>query len=364
MIFTIPVPDIMYTSACNFNCKYCFEHDKIGDSISDDLLNKILETRSSFSFFPFGGEPLLVLDKIVDTLKYVESLNMFEEHKKKLIGSIKNIITNGSLIKKHAETLKRYGFSVQISVDGPPHVNDINRVDHNGKGTFELVLEAIQICKDNGIKWSLHGVVNKETLRYLFQISSFFYENYMENLKFDEFVKAIGRNPFQIIFESDYSESDIDLINEQIDLFCDYVKKDDRLTEEQRKEVIKSYLMRKGAACAAGTTLFAVSPKGVVYPCHRNVLNPDHELGYIFKPHEFKNYKLFNSYFRLRYLNSKVYSVNGAIDSNNIPNWINWCPTTNLETTGSVYYQAPKYNYVFNKVGEHIKTILDELNND
>jgi len=94
--------------------------------------------QSPFAVVLHGGEPLLLgttdLKQILITLR----------------GALPSeypisIQTNGVLItEKILNICSEYRSSLSVSIDGPKHVHDSNRVGHSGKGTHERVLVGIE----------------------------------------------------------------------------------------------------------------------------------------------------------------------------------------------------------------------------
>jgi uncharacterized protein len=77
-----------------------------------------------------------------------------------MLNSILNLITNGTLIDKHIDTIKKHNYRLQISLDGPKELHDKNRIYRGSdKGSFDDIIKNIQLCKENKISSSVHGVV-------------------------------------------------------------------------------------------------------------------------------------------------------------------------------------------------------------
>lgn len=94
-----------------------------------------------FSVVLHGGEPMLLgkprLDYLLSQLR-----NALPD------GYPLSIQTNGILITEDILDLcSKYKTTVAVSIDGPKHVHDKERVTHNGSGTFEKVLQGIQRIK-------------------------------------------------------------------------------------------------------------------------------------------------------------------------------------------------------------------------
>ena len=350
MIYCLPVPDFLLTERCNMNCKYCFEHKLSGLDVNDEKLVKYINEKTNGSFFLFGGEPLLTIDSIIKIINTISKTNINTERKMKMIDSCKSVITNGTLIKANIDKIKENGLRMQISFDGVKEAHDMNRVFKGGKGTYDIVMNAIKLCHDNGISWSLHGVITKKTLPFLADTTMLMIELYNKYEGVNDVINHLNQNIYQIIFEQEYNDQDIDILIQQFQDICYRIMNHPKFNDNQKKQMLTNFLNRKGGICAAGTTLLAVDVNFDIYPCHRLVAFEEerkkYRLGNIYDIHNFENFGIYNSFFRQRYMVGSVYSSNINIRGNFNKNtrWMNWCPSTNFETSNSIYFQNPKYN--------------------
>lgn len=113
---------------CNLSCKHCYAGKK-GNELSLWQIGKIKEYSTTLDIDKFallGGEPLLYenLDKVVEMLPNV------------------SIYTNGLLVKKHIDLLKKMR-CVFVSIDGYNEYSESIR----GKGTWKAAMDAINLLK-------------------------------------------------------------------------------------------------------------------------------------------------------------------------------------------------------------------------
>jgi uncharacterized protein len=144
-------------SRCNLNCKYCYMYNLADKSyrqqppvmardIVEATLTRMLEhsrrhnLRSIMIVF-HGGEPMLAGEEF---FRY-----FIEAAKARLEPDVTPhfyMQTNGTLLTTQwLDLLAELKVNVSISLDGPPEVNDANRVDHQGRGSYERVAEAIKL---------------------------------------------------------------------------------------------------------------------------------------------------------------------------------------------------------------------------
>lgn len=136
------------THVCNLRCKYCIysgtyegerKHEgkmmsiKTADKIIDEFFVKKKEHPQSVIFY--GGEPLLnfpVMEHIVSKLKKMGEKTIF------------SITTNAICLEndKVLDFIVKNNFYMNISFDGP--VQDVVRVDMQGKGTFGVLMKIIE----------------------------------------------------------------------------------------------------------------------------------------------------------------------------------------------------------------------------
>src|SRR5205085_11611440 len=136
---------------CNIDCSYCYVYH-MGDigwargpkvmsretceAAAEGLARLTNEQARPFEIVLHGGEPLLLgtanLDFVISTLR-----SNLPDH------SI-SIQTNGILITKDIlDVCARGRVALSVSLDGPRHIHDQNRVGFSGEGTFDKVLAGI-----------------------------------------------------------------------------------------------------------------------------------------------------------------------------------------------------------------------------
>jgi len=369
-IIHIPNSDLMFTSLCNLRCKYCFEGKEKKINLDFEDYKHYLEVGGTLKFFVFGGEPFMNPKFLEDFFHFINTeLQAPANTVEALRQSTKNIITNGTLIHKHIDLIKKYNLHMQISLDGIKEAHDMNRVDTKGEGTWDKIMENIKLCADNQIDWSAHGVITRSTLPYLARNVRFYFELYVDYAKggIKEAIRRMNMNIAQVIFEEDWTDEDTDIFIEQIYEACEYWMNHPYLTREQKREVVTNFLTRRGGKCGAGTALLAVDSNMDVFPCHRQADNSDFDhdnmkLGSLYKGEDLKNFKVYNTYHRIGLSHRMLYGYkyfNNAFQ-NGTYYWSNWCPSTNSYTSGNFnpYYVNSKYTVMHNEVDRFINKLL------
>ena len=112
---------------------------------------------TKFTLIFHGGEPLLM--KKNEFLKMISLFNSLIEEGIVVVFALQ---TNGILIDKEwCEIFKKYNIGVGISLDGVKEINDINRVDKKGNGSYDNVIKGISVLQEHfNSEFGLLSVVN------------------------------------------------------------------------------------------------------------------------------------------------------------------------------------------------------------
>lgn len=152
---------------CNLRCKYCYEG--IGSErfqpgqMSPDLLRKVIAEGCAqapdnhIQFLWHGGEPLLAG---LDLFRAGLDQQRIERDATGI--RIRNSVqTNGTLLDdRWLDFLQESGFSIGISLDGPPAIHDAERIDARGRGTHHLVVEAIRRIQARNMEFGVIAVIS------------------------------------------------------------------------------------------------------------------------------------------------------------------------------------------------------------
>lgn len=143
---------------CNLKCVHCYARSKDIEYTNElttkqgkELIDDLVQFGVPVILFS-GGEPLMRPD-FPELALYARSKGMRAV-----------ISTNGTLIdKKMAKVLKEIGLSyVGVSLDGMRETNDKFR---GFKGAFDLALQGMRNCREEGIKVGLRFTINKKNVK-------------------------------------------------------------------------------------------------------------------------------------------------------------------------------------------------------
>lgn len=198
------------SGGCNLRCKYCFYHDEqlnretfsygfMSEETLELLIKKALEYATGQCSFGFqGGEPTL---RGLDFYRRVVELQKkYNVHHTRIANAIQ---TNGILLDDEwAEFLHKNHFLVGLSLDGTKEVNDQNRLDPEGRGTFNRVLMAAQKLRAHQVDFNLLTVVTNRTADSIAKIYGFYrrsellYQQYIPCL--DPLEEERGSSPYSL----------------------------------------------------------------------------------------------------------------------------------------------------------------------
>lgn len=265
---------LILTENCNLRCTYCFEKEanycrnhmsnetafKAIDFLADGYIKNGKKEWPKLTFF--GGEPLLCPELIEDIVEYCK-----EQYPD--ITFIFSIITNGTIYNEkveHAlEVLYNYNpkraFSVQLSIDGIPEIQDKYRPTAGGTSSSKLIENTIPKFKDFLARHQMnqnliyaHACMSHETLPFM-------YESY-KYIKEDLGIRV----EFAWVMESEWTKEDEEILEEQLNRITVDISSKPELSD-MKQFPIKNFTACSG--CSMGKMFCTITPNGDIFPCHR-----------------------------------------------------------------------------------------------
>lgn len=138
------------THRCNLKCDYCKVWPNNTPEMDIDRVLVLIDELASLGtkFITFsGGEPLL----------YKGIGRAIDRSREK--GIHVSLNTNGTLVKKYFNDIKNIN-EAQVSLDGPPEINDAVR----GRGVYDKAIEAIKVFSDHGIPVNISMVITRHNI--------------------------------------------------------------------------------------------------------------------------------------------------------------------------------------------------------
>jgi len=148
---------------CNLDCTYCFflskellypgDRFRMADELLESYIRQIIESHKlqEVTIAWQGGEP---------TLMGVEFFRRSVEYAEKYLPSDKTlrytIQTNGTLLNEEwCEFFRTNEVLVGLSMDGPPEINDVYRVDKKGRPTAHRVVAAAELMRKEKVDFNI-----------------------------------------------------------------------------------------------------------------------------------------------------------------------------------------------------------------
>lgn len=157
------------TPFCNLNCSYCWAPDRQNTSKIDlDAIRQVLEQAGAndqldrLDLCWLTGEPMTMgIDHFKAVVAMYEQI-VGDAHRGRFV-----LQTNGTLINERwAEFFKDKNFTVGVSIDGPQHIHDAQRLNWSGRSTFDKTLAGIELLKRHGVRGGALCVITKTTIAY------------------------------------------------------------------------------------------------------------------------------------------------------------------------------------------------------
>jgi uncharacterized protein len=177
------------TPFCNIACRYCYlpQHKSV-QIMSPAILTRILETLFSSSLLAdtitlmwHAGEPL-----IAPLTFYQEAFELIRRFNTRGVSIVHAIQTNGMRITQPwCDFINEHNIHMGVSLDGPQHMHDRNRIDRAGQGTHARVLQGLHLLQQNKIAPSILMVLTNYSLDYPDEIWGFLREHDLHNVSFN-----------------------------------------------------------------------------------------------------------------------------------------------------------------------------------
>ena len=274
---------------CNLRCKYCFADEGAYHSVREvmsletakaaiDFLLRESGNRKVLEVDFFGGEPLMNLSVVKETVNYAKA-----EAAKLQKRFLFTTTTNGLLLDD--ETIKFFNEEMEnvvLSLDGRPEIHDEVRKTVSGKGSFSAVIDKIKkFVKSRGDKhYYVRGTFTAKNLDFANDVL-FLADEGFDSISMEPVVTEIP--------ELQIKEEHLPLIEKEYERLCDeYIK---------RQEEGKGFnffhfnidleggpcLSKRVSACGAGNEYFSVVPNGDIYPCHQFAGDTKWKMGTVFE---------------------------------------------------------------------------------
>lgn len=281
------------TNQCNLACTYCYEYsdDKIAHTsgkqkymtpeVAESAVDMLIRESSSRPIIHvtfFGGETLLNFSVMKHTVSYAKA--KADESGKSTEFSL---TTNATLLNDEViDFLSENRIGVTVSIDGDRELNDQQRVFHNGKGSYDVIVPKIQQLlkrhRTNSIGARVTLTAGVSDVRRI-------YRHLTEEIGFD----SVGFSPATAGPTRLYSigprkmDNVLDQFAELAFEYRDFAVQGRQHGFTNASDTLKELHngISKAYACGAALGLLGVSTEGDLSLCHRFVDSPFGKMGHL-----------------------------------------------------------------------------------
>ncbi len=272
------------TTKCNLSCKYCYVPNKhakeLNTAVVEQLFDQLMENNDNNVECVFhGGEPLLKFNLIKNIVDIIS--------KKKYANQVRFSIQTNAVLLNHnvVKYAKENGISIGISLDGNQKINDLNRKNLSGEGSYKQIVNAIKEMQSNNMRFSVLSVVTEETLPYLLDTIDEFVRLGIEHVDIKPFFKL--NDAEGALMEDSFSNSMLNLLDHIINksLYKQITVRDFKVFSsiilerndnvDSRNEISMCDMLN----CGAGVNHITVDTNGDVYACDRLYLQEHFVMG-------------------------------------------------------------------------------------
>lgn len=286
---------------CNLQCPYCYERGLrtrgatwLAERMSSEMTEAALEAMDrisgpsprSRSLTFYGGEPLQRSnDKTIRRLHDLACKRGFQRF---------SAITNAVELDHYRDLLGQdRGISfLQVTLDGPPSLHNERRFLKDGSGTFERIVQNIELAMKEGVRVSVRVNVDHGNAHGVSWLRAFFQnKGWNGNTLFRAYCSPVHgsirdkprANTFRSHLEMD--EAVQEKKNVQANFGDASALQTDALTHAVRNRIL-AHLQRKQdlptwktAFCGSNMAMYLFDPFGDIYPCWEVIGHREHRIG-------------------------------------------------------------------------------------
>lgn len=271
---------------CNLRCKYCFASTGgygsrraiMSPETAKRAIDFVIEKsgkRHNIEVDFFGGEPLMAMDTVKETIAYARSIEGEKDKNFRF-----TITTNGMLLdQEKTEYINTELKNAVLSLDGRKEVNDNMRPTAGGKGSYDIIVPKFQaLVEQRGDQeYYLRGTFTRENLHFADDVLHICDDLGFKNVSVEPATGKDG-DPLAI------TEEDLPVV------FAEYEKLARELLKRPDVNFFHFYVdleqgpcvIKRMRGCGAGNEYVAITPEGDIYPCHQFVGNEAFKMGNLY----------------------------------------------------------------------------------
>lgn len=256
---------LLPTFDCDLRCVYCYaasgdySRSRMSWDVAKAAIDLVVENASNSGSntvqvaFHGGGEPTLAWSLLTKCVDYAKELARCRDLRLRT-----SLATNGVLNATQRKWIIDNLDSVQVSLDGPPSIQNFQRPLVNGHGSFQYVLDTIRFFQDHQFDFAIQTVITDTTATRMIDLVDFFASITAKRLLHFEPLFECGR-----CVHSGWKEPDPDVFAEEYVRAWKYAAS---LSIELNCSVAR--LTELGSTfCGASGHNFIVTPEGNITAC-------------------------------------------------------------------------------------------------
>lgn len=178
---------LLVTTVCNLRCTYCYaeageyEPQLFSREVAEAAISLVIDNavslgeRTAHVAFHGGGEPTQDFRLIKHA---VEFGRRYAAEAGGDVSLETSLVTNGLVSTAKAEWLAHNIDSVQVSLDGPQHVHDLQRPRQDGASTHARVVETAKLLEANVPDMMIKSTISRASVGYMAEIAEFLCETF------------------------------------------------------------------------------------------------------------------------------------------------------------------------------------------
>ena len=177
------------TPFCNIDCRYCYLPNRnskavVAEKTLANLFSQVFASgwaQDGLAVVWHAGEPL-----VLPTDFYRRAFRLIEGLRPPELTLTHAFQTNGTLIDDAwCAFFAEESVNVGVSVDGPRHLHDLNRVTRAGRGTFDRTIAGIRALRRNGVPFHVISVLSAESLAAPREMFDFYVSEGIDHVGFN-----------------------------------------------------------------------------------------------------------------------------------------------------------------------------------
>ena len=263
------------TPFCNINCRYCYLPQRDAKTVMAletviAIFEKIFAAGWASPYLTViwhAGEPL-----VLPTSYYQAAFEAIEALRPSGIELRHSIQTNGMLIDREwCDLIKKWHIGVGVSVDGPRHMHDANRVTRAGKGTFDKTIAGIRLLRRENVPFHVITVLTAASMSAPDELLDFYVSEGIDDVCFNV-EESEGTYVSGLLASGNAADSFRDFL----DRFWTMSRKSSQIQFIREIDGMIPRIFRPEQSCAENAQ---VTPFGMVnIDCHGNVSSFSPEL--------------------------------------------------------------------------------------